>query len=684
MKRILWLGLALVFVVMAAVGAHAATWYVKTDGTDPGGCTGGTGWATAFATIGKAVTCAATTGDEIWVKLGTYNLSAPIAVNKAVAIYGGFDGAETLRSQRNWESHTTTVDGQDGIYHCFYVTANATIDGITITHGNANSATNPDFSGGGIYNSGSNPTIANCTITANHADWAGGGIYNWFSSPIITNCTFFNNTAAGDPGASGAGIYNVQGAPVITNCTFTGNQAPDGEGGGIFNHTSSATITSCTFSNNTGYFGGGGIYNAFDASPDPVITSSVFLNNQGSEGGGIFNYNGSSPTITNCTFTGNDVTGHGAAIYSYYNGCAPVITNCIAWGNKYNDEIYDAIGATSTVTYSCIWHASFPGTGNIVTNPQIVSGTDVHLQATSPCIDVGTNAAAGIPSMDFELDPRIMDKDAAWTPVVDMGADEYDPGTGIYILHRDGAVAGNKTGWLTTAPPYYPGTAYAVDMAFTTDGEMAILHRDGALWYADAGWITTAPPYYPGTAYARALEIQFWLAAEFYAILHRDGAIYDSWTGWNISAPPYYPGTDYARDLEYKMSNYGGMIHLAAYVLHRDGAIWNSDTGWNTATPPYYPGTAYAVELEFKTGGYMILHQDGAVYDSVNGWIVSAPPYYPGTGYARDLEFHPTGGYGILHRDGAIFISGEGGDEWILTTPPYYPGTAYAVDLEVR
>jgi hypothetical protein len=673
---------------MAAVGAQAATWYVKTDGSDPGGCTGGTSWAAAFATIGKAVTCAATIGDEIWVKLGTYNLSAPIAVSKAVGIYGGFAGTETLRSRRNWATNTTTVDGQNTVLHCFSVTANAFIDGFTITGGNANSATNPDWSGGGILNrTASGPTItpfiANCTLSTNHADWAGGGIANDFADATITNCTFTGNTV-GDASnfGVGGGLYSTYCAPTITNCTFTGNQAPYGEGGGINNDHSSATITGCTFANNTAYWDGGGVSNTYTASPspDPVIASCVFLNNHASNGGAIYNYSDTDPTITNCTFVGNQVTGHGAAIYSYYNNCAPVITNCIAWGNKYNDEIYDAIGATSTVTYSCIWHMSFPGTGNIFINPQVVSGADVHLQATSPCIDTGNNAAAGIPSMDFEGDQRILDKDANWAPVVDMGADEYDPGTGIYILHRDGAVAGNKTGWTMSSPPYFPGTAYAVDMAFTSDGTMAILHRDGALWFADEGWIVTAPPYYPGTAYARALKIQFYLADEFYAILHQDGAIYNSWSGWNTNTPPYHPGTAYARDLEYKISTSGG-LHLVTYVLHRDGAIWNSDTGWNTATPPYYPGTAYAVDLEFTSGGYKILHRDGAIYDSVNGWIVSAPPYYPGTAYARDLEFHPTGGYGILHRDGAIYDSATG---WMVTSPPYYPGTAYAVDLKVQ
>ena len=37
--------------------------------------------------------------------------------------------------------------------------------------------------GGGMYNSGSDPTLTNCTFTSNTADEYGGGMYNLDSSP---------------------------------------------------------------------------------------------------------------------------------------------------------------------------------------------------------------------------------------------------------------------------------------------------------------------------------------------------------------------------------------------------------------------------------------------------------------------------------------------------------------------
>ena len=50
----------------------------------------------------------AASGDEIWVKQGTYYES--ITLISGVALYGGFDGAESIRSDRDWEVNITTID----------------------------------------------------------------------------------------------------------------------------------------------------------------------------------------------------------------------------------------------------------------------------------------------------------------------------------------------------------------------------------------------------------------------------------------------------------------------------------------------------------------------------------------------------------------------------------------------
>jgi len=244
------------------------------------------------------------------------------------------------------------------------------------------------------------------------------------------------------------------------------------------------------------------------------------------------------------------------------------------------------------------------------------------------------------------------------------------------ILHKDGALWSLDTGWTTTTSPYYPGSAYAVDIEYRADGSYVILHKDGAVWDSVSGWNMAAPPYYPGTGYASDLERFPNMFTSSYTILHRDGALWNSLTGWILTTPPYYPESGYAVDLEYRSNT-------SYLILHKDGAVYDSASGWKAESPPYYPGTVWAKDLELRSNGtaYVILHQDGALWSTDGGWIMDSPPYYPGTGYAVDLELKADGVYAILHKDGAIWNSDTG---WNMATPPYYPGDAYAVDLELK
>ncbi len=365
MKR--FVSLLICFFVFGLAGSSWGAWYVKIDGSDNNT---GQSWSQAFQTIQKAIN-SASIGDKIWVKMGTYALSSQINVNKAVGIYGGFNGTEIKRNQRDWKTNVTTVDGQNAV-RCFYVTADATIDGFTITGGDAYGSSFPEYhDGGGIYND-------NCSST-------------------IINCAFLGNSAS-----HGGGIFNLESSPVIANCTFSGNNSP--EGGGIYNcFYSGPTITNCIFSNNTAEMIGGGITNE-----------------------------SSSPIITNCTFSGNSASLRGGGIDNWA-GSSPTITNCIVWGDTAPNEPEVCNDGTSSPSVSCcdIDQDGYAGIdGNIRIDPLFVDPENgyLHLQPGSPCIDAGTNSALGLPVKDFEGDPRIIDGDDDDTPTVDIGADEFAPG----------------------------------------------------------------------------------------------------------------------------------------------------------------------------------------------------------------------------------------------------------------
>ncbi len=78
-------------------------------------------------------------------------------------------------------------------------------------------------------------------------------------------------------------------------------------------------------------------------------------------GAGVYNKNGSSPAITNCTFNANKalaIDGGGGICSETGTGCAPTITNCVLWKNidgvDSEDESAQITGPVNSVTYSCI------------------------------------------------------------------------------------------------------------------------------------------------------------------------------------------------------------------------------------------------------------------------------------------------------------------------------------------
>ena len=74
-------------------------------------------------------------------------------------------------------------------------------------------------------------------------------------------------------------------------------------GGGMNNDSSSPTLTDCTFTGNSADYDGGGMLNSNSSSP--TLTDCTFTNNSADyNGGGMYN-DSSSPTLTGCNFCGN-------------------------------------------------------------------------------------------------------------------------------------------------------------------------------------------------------------------------------------------------------------------------------------------------------------------------------------------------------------------------------------------
>ena len=432
--------------------ARAATIYVNAARSDDSG-DGVTSWATAKQTLGAALSQAAS-GDEIWVVAGTYkpttstDQTISFVLKAGVGVYGGFAGGETTRDQRNWTANVTTLSGDignigdnsDNSYHVVIASGdmvNAVFDGFTVSGGNAigGGMWPNDTGGGAFFSSVSRLTIINCTF-CNNTSAAGGGMCNYYSSLSVANCSFSSNISP--TSGSGGGMYNFYSSPTVTNCKFSNNTATGGTsggagGGGMNNYDSAPSVTNCIFSGNTAGCGGGMVNNEA-LGYSPVVTNCTFSSNiatlNGSTsngnpgGGGMYNV-GYTPVVTNCTFSGNTAY-YGGGI-DYYMSTGPLtVKNCILWGDTATSggaEIYTS-SATLTLANSCI-AGGWVGTGNISFDPLFVSSLgNFHLQAGSPCIDAGSNAA--VPAGVFtDLDGnRRIDSASGVNPIVDMGAYE--------------------------------------------------------------------------------------------------------------------------------------------------------------------------------------------------------------------------------------------------------------------
>ena len=90
---------------------------------------------------------------------------------------------------------------------------------------------------------------------------------------------------------------DVDSTSMLDGFTITGGFSD--YGGGMYNENSSPTVNNCTFSGNSAGDYGGGMYNE---NSSPTMSNCTFLGNSaGDSGGGMENYDYSSPTLNNCT-----------------------------------------------------------------------------------------------------------------------------------------------------------------------------------------------------------------------------------------------------------------------------------------------------------------------------------------------------------------------------------------------
>ncbi len=372
----------------------------------------------------------------------------------------------------------------------------AAISGLTITAGNANSAS-IDHYGGALLNFGTT-TVTSCAFTNNTA--AAGGAISSEGTLALNNCTLAGNYGASDGGA----IYNYHGSGILTvdNCTFAGNTTGS-DGGGIRSNVQ-LVLSNSTFVGNVASSQGGGLSTS---DKNVTVSNCTFVNNSaGSNGGGIEIESGTrNITLVNDTVTANHVTtsssGAGGGIRADYSA---VLDNTLVAGNfrgssSTADDIGGSVSSSSAFNLVGTGGAGGLSNGNNhnqvgVSNPGLGSLASnggptqtVALLPGSPAINAGSNAYVATGATDQRGLPRIMGG------TVDIGAFEVQSTSGAASLSVAGMPASVQAGVAVvitvTAQTASGGTAtgYLGTVHFTSSDPQAVLPADYTFGSADNG-----------------------------------------------------------------------------------------------------------------------------------------------------------------------------------------------------
>ena len=183
------------------------------------------------------------------------------------------------------------------------VTASSTADlnltKLTITGGDASTAS-PAGYGGGVFIKSGTATLEEVTLSFNKAGAGGGISTDSTGKGSMTNVTVFGNEATYGGGANLA-------TATVNSTTFEDNVASSGNGGGL--NATTVTIANSTFTNNSAVSGGAAyVYSG-------TITGTTFDSNLATTFGGALSQCIGSLEVSSSAFTDN-TAGSGGAVSS--------------------------------------------------------------------------------------------------------------------------------------------------------------------------------------------------------------------------------------------------------------------------------------------------------------------------------------------------------------------------------
>ena len=319
-------------------------------------------------------------GDIVQLAAGIYHERIDFK-GKNLTVRGAYDAAGHSLSTLDGDDAGTVVKIMTG------ETRGAVLEYVQVTDGNSTTVGR-----GGIYCSGSSPTVRHCSIGDCRATQKGGGVAVSGGAPRFEDCTISGCSATVNGAA--VAVNGATGAEFI-RCTLNSNQSY-GQGGGFYLYNAGVLISECEVSNCGAATNGGGI--CLVGTGGAVIEKTALFSCEALGVGGCVYADASSQwEMRNCRLSSSREADYGGGVYVRGAGLAKLVRNRI-FGNPvvmYGGGVYLASAS----------HALLDG--NTIVGNSASTGTGVWVETADAIFvnniiayNVGGEGVAG-PNSDF-------------------------------------------------------------------------------------------------------------------------------------------------------------------------------------------------------------------------------------------------------------------------------------------
>ncbi|HNY65104.1 MAG TPA: right-handed parallel beta-helix repeat-containing protein [Deltaproteobacteria bacterium] len=197
---------------------------------------------------------------------------------------------------------------------------------------------------------------------------------------------------------------------ILDGFTITGAYSPFMcNSGGMVNSSSSPSVTNCIFTGNESYQGGG----MSNYASSPTVTGCIFIGNKAAFGGGMYSTCSSNPAVLSCVFSGNSASNSGGGLYTangsntFINGSTIVGNSAEKWGGGVKTELCSATDIINSILWDnaagCGW-AQVAGMAAISYSCVQGGAAGAGNIADDPLLGADLTLQAGSPCIDAGLD----------------------------------------------------------------------------------------------------------------------------------------------------------------------------------------------------------------------------------------------------------------------------------------